>query len=372
MSRRAKVEEKSKVNKKSIIIAVVVLLLIIFISPFVWYSIAISPVDRNNDEAIQIEIPEGTPGRQIAGILRENEVIRSEMAFNIYVWLSGDVSFQAGTYYLKQSMSLSDIISHLQTGIVQDPNQIQLRFTEGRNMRWLAREIEKVTNNTAEDVFALLADEEYISSLVERFWFLTDEIKHNDIFYPLEGYLFPDTYTLRGVDVTVEEIFERMLVRMEEILSEYRSEIEASEFTVHEIITIGSILETESLGGEGARNVSSIIYNRLERNMALEMDPTTYYAVGLEKGERQLRVSELATPSPYNTRGPNMEGRLPIGPIASVSRGNIEAALRPNDTNYLFFVSDKNGRLYFRETYEAHNRIIRELRESGMWYMHGN
>ena len=98
------------------------------------------------------------------------------------------------------------------------------------------------------------------------------------------------------------------------------------------------------------------------------MDPTTFYGIRVDKGERTLFQREIDTFNPYNTRGPNMEGRLPIGPIALVSRDVIQAALRPADTNYLFFVSDKYRRLYFRETYAGHTAIIRELREAGIWY----
>jgi len=98
------------------------------------------------------------------------------------------------------------------------------------------------------------------------------------------------------------------------------------------------------------------------------MDPTTYYGLRLDPWERDLFMSEINTFNPYNTRGPNMEGRLPIGPISSVGRDAIQAALRPNETNYLFFVSDMYNRLYFRETLSGHNAIIRELREAGIWY----
>ena len=159
-----------------------------------------------------------------------------------------------------------------------------------------------------------------------------------------------------------------MLDRMEDILNEYKEEIENSKYSVHEILTIASIIETESLSNEGRKDVSSVIYNRLKKGMAIQSDVTTYYAVQVDMGERDLYQKELDKYNPYNTRGPNMEGKLPIGPIASVSKNSIEAALNPSNTEYIFFVADKNGKLYFTKTVSEHNNIVNKLKSQGLWY----
>ncbi|MCL2383984.1 MAG: endolytic transglycosylase MltG [Oscillospiraceae bacterium] len=373
MSRREQRKMKKNTKKKVIIMLVAVLLVIILLAliPVVWYGTSVSPMDRNNEEIVRLEIPMGTDSRGIATMLRENGLIRNENAFRIYVWLRGETTFQAGTYEFHRSMSLSEIVTALEGGIFHDPNNIQITFLEGINLWRMAREIEQQTNNTQDDVWELLANEEYIQGLIDRFWFLTEEIQNPELFYPLEGYLFPDTYSFRNEDVTVEEIFEAMLRRMDEVLSAYREEIEASTFSVHEMLSFAAVLETEGNSKEAATIISSIIYNRLAVNMSLGMDPTAFYAVRVHPSERDLRVSELNRYSPFNTRGPNMEGRLPVGPIATVSRNSIQATLRPADTNYLFFVSDRYGRLYFRETMAGHYEIIRQLQAEGLWYMPG-
>ena len=103
----------------------------------------------------------------------------------------------------------------------------------------------------------------------------------------------------------------------------------------------------------------AVIYNRLDKNMAIQSDVTTYYAIKVNMGDRDLYQSEINLSNPYNTRGPNMEGKLPIAPIASVGRDSIEAAIEPNNTDYLFFVADKTGKLYFTKTNDEHNRIIK-------------
>ena len=352
---------------KKIIICVVAIILLLTIIGLIWYTASISKVSRKDDE-IEVTIPLGSGTNKIAEILKENKLIKSKTAFKLYVKLNKVTNFQAGKYYLKQNMNVKEITQMLQTGIMHDPNQLSITYIEGKNMRWLAKKIEETTNNSQESVMQVLSDENYINSLIDKYWFLTDEVKQEEIYYSLEGYLFPDTYAIKNKDVTVEEIFEKMLDKMEDVLEEYKSEIEKSKYSVHQILTIASIIETESMNSEGRKDVSSVIYNRLNRGMAIQSDVTTYYAVKVDMGERDLYQKELDTYNAYNTRGPNMEGKLPIGPVASVSKSSIEAALEPNNTDYIFFVADKNGKLYFTKTASEHNRVISELKEEGLWF----
>ena len=322
----------------------------------------------SSDEEIGIAIPLGTGTNGIADILKENNIIRSKLGFKIYVKVNNIGNFKAGEYNLKQNMSLKEITQSLQSGIVYDQNNINFTYLEGKNIRWLAKKIAETTNNPESEVYELLSRENYIDSLIEKYWFITDEIKNEDIYYPLEGYLFPDTYALKNKNASVEEIFEKMLDKMEEVLEEYKKEIQNSEYSAHEILTIASIIEMESVHTEDRKDVSSVIYNRLDRNMAIQSDVTTYYAFKIDMGERDLYQRELDTYNPYNTRGPRMQGKLPVGPISSVSKSSIEAAINPNKTDYLFFVADKNGKVYFSKTSSEHGQIISELRTKGLWF----
>ncbi len=364
--------KKDKLNKIIIIgIAVITVLIIIALS---WYLISIKSVKRmkkNSKEAaesIEITIPLGTGKSEIADLLEENKLIKSKLAFKIYVKLNKVSNFQAGTYYLNQYMNIKEICNTLQTGIMYDPNQINITYIEGKNIRNLAKVIAEKTNNTEEDVFNKLKDKDYINELIEKYWFLSNDIKNKDIYYSLEGYLFPDTYTITNEDATVEEIFEKMLDRMDNVLSEYKNEIENSEYSLHEILTIASIIETESTTEESRKDVASVIYNRLNKGMAIQSDVTTYYAIKVDVDERDLYQKEIDAYNAYNTRGPNMEGKLPVGPIASVSKTSIEAALKPNNTKYLYFIADKNGKTYFTKTNDEHNEKINELKSSGLWF----
>ena len=352
---------------KKIVLIVLIAVIVIIGAILLWYSSSTKCVNKKSDEEINIEIPMGTGTSKIADILKENKLIKSKIAFKIYVKLNNVSDFQAGDYHLKQNMNLKTITEMLKTGILEDPNQITLTYLEGKNMRWLAAKIEEKTNNKEEDLYNLLSNEEYLDTLIEKYWFLNDDIKNKDIYYSLEGYLFPDTYALENKDVKVEDIIEKMLDRMEDILDEYKDTIEDGGYSVHKLLTVASIIEMESMSDEGRKDVSSVIYNRLKKGMAIQSDVTTYYAFKVDMGERDLYQKEIDTYNPYNTRGPNMAGKLPIGPISSVSKNSIDAAINPNSTDYLFFVADKNGKLYFTKTDEEHSKKVSELKSQGLW-----
>lgn len=355
-------------KKVVIVISIIIALIIIaIVSAFAWYNISISPVNKDDVTSYNLEIPMGSGSSTIAKKLKNEGLIKNELAFKIYVKLNKISNFQAGTYNLTKNLSVKEIAEILQTGKVNGKDSISITFVEGKNMRWIANKIAESTNNSEEDVYSLLEDKEYINSLIEKYWFLTDDIKNEDIYYPLEGYLFPDTYTFENKDVKVEKIFETLLNQMDKKLSGYKEDIEKSKYSVHEILSMASIIENEAVFDKDRKDVSSVIYNRLKINMPIQSDVTTYYASKIEMGSRDLYASDINRANPYNTRGPNMNGKLPVGPISMASLASIEAAIKPNETSYIFFVADKNGKVYFTRTNEEHEQKVNELKNSGLW-----
>jgi len=360
-------EALNSINKRGkILIVVIVILLIFIVTPIIWYNSSLSSISKQSNK-VEIEIPIGSSSSNIASILKKNGLIKNELAFKMYVKLNNVEGLQAGKYELDKKWDLPTILELLKTGKVMK-EQVIITFVEGKNMNWIAERIAESTNNTKEDVYDLLEDEEYIQSVINDYPFITEEITNKNIYYPLEGYLFPDTYYFNGKDVTVKEIFKSMLDKMESILENIN--MEKAGLTVHELLTLASIIELEGTNVESRKDISSVFYNRLNSNMSLGSDVTTYYAYNIDMGERDLTYKELHSYNPYNTRGPNMEGKLPIGPIASPSLSSIEAAAEPNNTKYLFFVADKNGKVYFTRSNSEHNAKILELKQNGLWYVY--
>lgn len=357
-------------KKKNIIITVAIItivFLITFISIIGFYIYQTTPVDKNSNAFIEVVIPTGASTKEISKILKEKELIKNSDFFVFYLKLNKKNSLKATTYKLKKSMSLDEIISILEKGNSYNPDEVKITFKEGINMRKMAKVIESNTNNSYESVLSKLEDKTYIKTLIEKYWFLSDKVLNKNIYYPLEGFLFPDTYIFKNKDVTVEEIFNIMLDKMNEVLTPYKKDINKTNKDIFDIITMASLVEQEGVKIEQRKDIASTFYNRLSKNMNLGSDVTTYYAIKVDMNERDLYAKEINTYNPYNTRGPHMEGKLPIGPICIVSKSSIEASIYPNDTDYLYFVADKYKNVFFTKTYTEHTQKVQEIKDKGDW-----
>lgn len=173
---------------------------------------------------------------------------------------------------------MDKIINTLKKGGVNE-NEISITFKEGINIRNIAKLIKENTSNSEEDVYKILKDEKYLNSIIEKYWFLTNDIKNSKIYYSLEGYLFPDTYRFNNKDVSVEEIFNKMLDQMEKKLNKYKKQIEKSKYSIHELMTLASVVQSEGYNEEDFKNIASVFYNRLKTGIPLESCVTSYYGV---------------------------------------------------------------------------------------------
>ena len=366
---------------RNIIIILVFLLIIAATILYFAYNHHISAVDKNSTANIEVIIDNGATTKQIGKILKEKGLIHNEEFFVLYLKYHKINDIKATRYELNKSMTLDEIIEVLRKGNNYNPDQISITFREGINMRKIAEVIAANTKNAYDEVFNVLKDEEYIDSLISKHWFITEEIKNKDIYYPLEGYLYPNTYSFKNDQVTVKEIFDVMLKQMDVELTKYKKEIDNSNFTVHEILTLSSVIQLEGGKKKDANGtvikddragIASVFINRLDSSMSLGSDVTTYYAVKVELSERELYKHEFNTYNPYNTRGPNMISKLPVGPIACVEKETIMAVINPLESDYYFFVADKYNNTFFTKTNAEHVAKINELKAKGDWYQYGN
>ena len=351
--------------KKGLLICASLVLLVIIVF-LLYIVINIMPVDKNDKSFKTIVIESGSSRQEIAEKLEDEGIIKNSKIFYYYAKLKKANNIYAATYTFSPSMKMSEVLKVLLAG-GENTNTLFITFREGINIREVAKVIDENTNNTSEDVYNKLKDTNYLDSLIEKYWFITEEVKNPSIYYSLEGYLYPETYNI-DKDATVEDIFEVMLDQTESILNNYRSDIEKSNYSVHELLTMASIIESENGDEKAKKDVASVFYNRLNSGMSLGSDVTTYYGVKTDMFSRELTVRELNESNNYNTRSSSMIGKLPVGPISLPSRSSIEAAIFPNDTDYIYFVHDKNGQIYLTKTEAEHNAIISELQDKGLWY----
>ena len=343
-------------KKKIIIIGLLIAVLALFITSLYFYGL--TPV-KSESEKVIFRINSGTSTKEIIDNLVSEKIIKSKISSFIYLKVHRNFILKAGTYELDRNDSTRDIFKKINAGDIYD-DSIKITFNEGKRITHYATLINENFGYNENDVISTINDEAYLKELINKYWFLTDEILNDKIYYALEGYLFPDTYSFKK-DSSIKSIIETMLDNTNKKLSNYKSDIENSSYSIHQILTMASIIENESMFDEDRSIVSQVIYKRLNLNMSLGMDVTTYYAVKKDLSET-LTKSDLNSYNDYNTRNTSFIG-LPVGPICNMGIKSIEAALKPSDTNYLYFYADiKTGKLYFAENMTEFQKLIETYR----------
>ena len=351
--------------KKFLIIFIGIIILLV-VGVVTFYKLNLKAVSSSSIE-VEFEVPKGSTYYTIIPKLKSEGLIRNELCFKIYVKLNKAKDLQAGTYKLNKNMSVKEIISVFDKGNTYNPDAITITFKEGKHMRYIAEVIATNTNNYYDDVMNLLKDTDYLNELINTYWFIDESILNKDIYYALEGYLYPETYEFNNKDVTIKEIFKTMLDEMGTKLEPYKNDIENSKYSIHELLTLASIVELEGKVKDDRKEIAGVFYNRLNSRMTLGSDVTTYYAVKKEMTD-PLYKTEVDSVNAYNTRSSSMAGKLPVGPICNPSIESIEAVIKPSNNDYYYFVADKNGKAYFSKTYSEHLATINNLKNSGMWY----
>ena len=356
---------KVRIKVKNVVIAIIIVIVLLFNIGLGIFVFNMRKMD-NKDTKIELTIESGMSVDSILSLLEKENLIRNKFFSKVYIKL-GNYNMQAGVYELSTSMNSMDIIKTIANGKITTKYNVTLTFKEGKNIRQYISEITAKTNNTESDVYNLLNDKEYIDSLIEKYWFLTDDIKKNGIYYPLEGYLFPETYTFKDKDVTVKEIFASLLNQTGKILTKYKSSIEDKNLNIHEFITLASIVELEGKYDEDRREIAGVFYNRLSSGDRLGSDVTTYYAVKKDMGTNPVLLqADIDFDSPYNTRLLKMAGKLPIGAIGNPGEASIEACINPKKTDNYYFVADcSTSSTVFTKTFEEHVAAVNKIKESG-------
>lgn len=350
---------------RNVMLAIVILTASVIVLSCSVYNYMISPVSK--DQTLKEVVIEKGSIESIGNILKENNLIRNTWFFKLYVKLNGVSNLKASTYKLSENMGVKKITKILMKGNTYNKEEISITFREGINMRKVVKLISENTNNKEEDIYALLKDNTYLDELISKYWFLSNDIKNTKIYYALEGYLFPDTYAFKNKDVSVKDIFDKMLLNMDSKLTPYKEEITKSKYSIHELITLASIVELEGASSDDRNGVAGVFYNRLNAGWTLGSDVTSYYGAKVDMNERELYRSELNDCNAYNTRCKTFK-KLPVGPIANPGIESIEAVLNPSKHSYYYFVADKNKKTYFTKTEKEHNQIITKLKKENLWY----
>lgn len=301
--------------------------------------------------SVEVEIKKGSTSADIADLLEEKGIIRSSFLFRAYIKLTGSNGFQYGVYEISNNSGYSDLVTKLsQPGDLGDT--VSITIPEGYSVRKIA---ELMENN------GVCTKTEFIKAVkyTEFDFDFIDDIPQGTVYYRLEGYLYPDTYQFFKADNEedgqefADKAVKKMLQRISEVITpELKETAKKKGYSVHEILTMASIVEMEASGHpDEMKKVAQVFYNRLRwtyEPARLGSTPTADYP-----------------DSRYDTN--NNEG-LPPGPLCSPSTDAVKAALNP-DTSLKadYFVTDKNMKFYYTESLSEHNALIEKLKSEGLW-----
>ena len=288
-----------------------------------------------------VEIPPGSGTAGMARRLADAGVVRSAQAFRITVWLRGSSRrLQAGEYRFDKPMTAAEVVDRIARG---DVYVRALTFREGLTVREMAAVFESAGYGPASDFIDASKNVTLIRDI---------DAEAKD----LEGYLFPDTYTLPR-RTTGAQLVERMVTRFQKVMTpELRSKAAERGFSVRQVVTLASLVEKETAKAEERAVVAGVYTNRLKVGMGLQCDPTVIYALMLAgRYDGNIRKGDLQIDSPYNTY---RYAGLPPGPIAAPGEAALRAAAEPADVPYLYFVSRNDGSHVFSTTLDEHNRNV--------------
>lgn len=328
---------------------VVLVVLVVIGGAGAWWLLAGGTADADQDEGrrVVVEIPRGAGASAVATILAEEGVIRSELGFRLAARFDDRADrLTAGEHELHTAMSYDELFAALS----EAPEGASFRVTipEGLAVDEILPRIAEASDELDEDELVAA-----IQGLEPPEWVPVEELPEGAQHF--EGVFFPETYEF-SADADVEDVLARLAHETDRVLADVDP---PEDYSPYEVLVVASLVEREARVEEERPTIASVIYNRLEEPMRLQVDATVQYARG-EHAERLL-FEDLEVDSEWNTY--ERDG-LPPTPISSPGRSAIEAAADPEDTDYLYYVVDDldTGSHAFAETKEEHDANVREYR----------
>ena len=297
------------------------------------------------DDGTQVLVIEkGQTGSEIADMLFERGLIRSTQGFKLWLYLSGtNDKLQTGHYQIPNKVTVRELISLLQEGHVES---IRVTIPEGYTVGDIAIVLEKNQIMKAKDFLAeakTFVPYPYMKGT-------------RPATYPVEGFLFPSTYEI-PVGATPREVIQMMADEMNRYLTPaVKKQIQAQHMSIHDFVTLASIVERESLFDADRPTISGVFKKRLAHGIPLQSDATISYVLGYAK--ENVTIGDTQLQSPYNTY---VSKGLPPGPIANPGKKSLDAVLHSENTDYLYFVADKEGHNHFSKTYEEHLAEVNKI-----------
>ena len=346
---------------KKIILSIIIILFLLggagVLFAWTYYNNGIKAVSQESEEVIVVIEP-GQSAYSILNTLDEAGLVNDALCGKIYLKLNEVGNLQSNSLRLNKNMSIEELFAVIANPTDEHIVQFQVTILDGATLPEIAESIATSLEISSDEVMNLLNDEAFLNTLISEYWFITDEIFEDGIRYPLEGYLYPETYKLNANN-TLEDVIRASLDMMDSKLTAVKSSIDAMGFSAHEFLTFASVVERESLFDTDRPIIAGVFKNRLDDNMLLQSDITVNYA--WERTGVDVSYDHLKIDSPYNTY--KYKG-LPIGPISTVSAVTIDSCVNYTEHDYLYFFAKADGTVLYSKSLAEHNAAVK----ANKWY----
>ncbi|WP_425270538.1 endolytic transglycosylase MltG [Ligilactobacillus ubinensis] len=359
------VERAPKKARRLVVGVVILILALISLVGGIGYHYvkeSLQPLSQTSTKEIQVKIPIGSTNKEIGAILEKNHVIKSGVVFDYYVRTKKFDSFKAGYYLLKSSMTLTQIAHHLEVGGSSTPliNTGKVLVKEGVTAAEIGTVVQQNTRFSKKAFLKMLNNQSFINALEKKYpELLSSAVSATNTRYKLEGYLYPATYTVTK-KTTLKNLILQMVMKTNQVISPYYSEISSKGYTVQKVLTLASLVEREGVTNSDRRKIAGVFLNRLDKNMMLQTDISVLYALNTSK--TTVTYKDLKYASPYNLY---LHTGVGPGPFNNPSLNSIKAVLDPadRDKDYLYFVANtKTGKVYYATTYAEHQANIKKIK----------
>ncbi|WP_454961990.1 endolytic transglycosylase MltG [Eggerthia catenaformis] len=343
--------------KKKIIVIILLLLIISGMTGgYYFYNETVNQGHHSSKQVI-VEVEQGETPKNLLNIMYKKGLVKNIMMGSLYLRLTNP-KIKANTYAFNTSMSLKDMFKEMGNDKSSYIMNSKLIIQEGLTIPAIAKKVAKLLNMNEKTILKTWNDQNYLKTLAKDYWFLDMKtLSNKNLLYPLEGYLYPDTYFINDKKPTLDLVTRKLLDMTNKKITPYKNKMTG--MSVHQYLTLASIVEKESLYDEDISKIAGVFMNRLNQGMRLESDITVNYA--LQRTGVKVTHKMLQTKSPYNTY---LYKGLPVGPVSSVQIKTLDRTIHYAKHDNYYFFAKKDGQVIYSKTYKQHLEAVEKYK----WY----
>ena len=353
------IEMNNLQNKKKIIAIVAAFVIVCVAGGAFFYTSGLGAVSKDDKTDVVVTVEPGSGAYDILYALDEAGLVKNSFCGKLYMKFFAPDTLQANTYVLNKTLPFKEQVNIISTGDLHYVQSCRFTIIEGATYKDAAAAMSKTLGFSEEEIIAKWSDTVFLKELIDEYWFLTDEILKEGIICPLEGYLYPETYTIMETKPTIESVTKMILDLTAAQLEPLRNGMTALGMSCHEFLSFASVVENESLFEEDRAMIAGAFMNRLKDDMPLQSDITVLYALGEKRVD--VTYADLEVDSLYNTY---KYAGLPIGPVSNPYVKTMEDCINYEKHDYYYFFATKDGDVLYTKTLAEHEQVV----EENLWY----